>query len=167
MTREKDSSRRLNWVDWVILLFLLSAILIAVGWVIGRRQNALPVQAVRYRLCVSAVDPRIAAASGGWAALIPVNAPVTSANGAISLGRVRSVWEQAHLEPVVRDGEITFATREGVVDLYVEIDADAILRAGDGIRVGDVRIAAADTGDFRVGGYLARGARVVLVEVDA
>ena len=96
---------------------------------------------------------------------MPIDAPVTSANGAISLGRVTRVWEQAHLEAVVQDEEIVFAPREDVTDLWVEICADAILREGDGVRVGDVRIAAADTGDFRVGGYLASGARVVLVEV--
>ena len=157
--------RRLNWVDWVILAVLLASVLLAAWWMMGRRQAATPSNAIQYRICVSAVDPKIAEFSGGWAALIPIDAPVTSANGAISLGRVVGVWEQAHLEAVVQDGEIMFVPREGVTDLYVEIHADAILREGDGVRVGDVRIAAADTGDFRVGGYLAHGARVVRVEV--
>ena len=165
MMREKNLTRRLNWVDWVILAALLAGALFGIRWGMVRRQTATPSQTIQYCICVSAVDPEIAETAGGWPALVPLDAPVTSANGAISLGRVTRTWEQAHLEDVVRDGEVVFEAREGVVDLYVEIQADAIAREGDGLRVGDVRIAAADTGDFRVGGYLARGARVVFVEV--
>ena len=161
----KNSLRRLNWVDWVILAVLLAGVLLAAWWFAERRQAATPSNVVQYRICVSAIDPQIAEVSGGWAALIPIDAPVTSANGARSLGRVTNVWEQVHLEAVVQDGAVSFVPREDVTDLYVEIRADAILREGDGVRVGDVRIAAADTGDFRVGGYLASGAQVVLVEV--
>ena len=164
--REKMILRRLNWVDWVILGALLTGIVLSAWWITSRRQAATPTQSVRYRICVSGVDSRMAEASGGWTALIPRDASVTSANGAIALGKVVAVWESEHLEAALQNGEIAFVPHAGMIDLYVEIRADATVRESDGVRVGDVRIAAADTGDFRVGGYLARGARVVWVEVD-
>lgn len=164
MNRVETEPRRMTWVDWTIFGLLLCVTVAVSVWAIGRRETATSAQSIVYTLCVSAADPLFAEASDGWEGLIPANAPVTSSNGAISLGYVVSHWVEPHLEARLQNGEVVLVPREGRVDLYVQIRAEATSRTGDGLRVGDVRIAAADTGDFRVGGYLAHGARVVSVE---
>ena len=164
MSREIYRKRRLTGADWMILLLVL-CIAFGVGYLmLEGRASAGITETIVYTLCIPAPDPAVAEASGGWDRLIPIDSAVTSSNGAIALGRVTALRIEPHTVVAVQNQTIVFPVAEGRVDLYVQISADAIFREGDGLRVGDVRIAAADTGDFRLGGYLARGARVVSVE---
>ena len=164
MKRERHVEKRLTGADWVILV-LTACVAIGGGyWAVERYASEPTAEPITYTLCISALDPRLLENAGEWETLIPKNAPVTSSNGAIALGKVVSLRAEGHLSVAVQEEKIVFLPDEQLVDLYVRISADATLREGDGLRVGDVRIAAADTGDFRVGGYLAHGARVVSVE---
>ena len=64
----------------------------------------------------------------------------------------------------MRDGRVVFTEVPDRVQLVVTVKANAVVRDGDGLRVGDIRIAADGMGDFRIGGYLAEGARVLSVQ---
>ena len=164
MKRERRVGKRLTGADWTILA-LTACVAIGGGyWATGRYASEPTTEPIAYTLCISALDPRLLENAGEWETLIPKNAPVTSSNGAIALGKVVSLRVEGHPSITVQKGKLIFSSDERLVDLYVRVSADATSREGDGLRVGDVRIAAADTGDFRVGAYLAHGARVVSVE---
>ena len=51
-------------------------------------------------------------------------------------------------------------------DLLITVYARGIDGGGDGIRVRDIRVAAGDVWDLRVGGYFATGADIVWVSTE-
>ena len=120
---------------------------------------------MRYTVLAEGVPTDVADANGGWEELIPRGSSVTSSTGTAQLGRVEGVRVRPAVTPSVRDGRVVMVETPDRVDLYVSVRATATVRAGDGIRVSDLRIAATAKGDFRLGAYLASGARILSVEV--
>ena len=164
MIGERSGDGRLNWLDWLILLGVLGAVIGLAIRMLGSTQRGEERVRIEYTLCISGVRREEALLLESSDGPIPIGATVKSANGTVNLGEVRALWSNPTPEVCLRDGELILTARADRADVYLRVAAEATLREGDGLRVGDVRIAAADTGDFRLGGYLARGARVISVE---
>ena len=155
---KNERSRGFVWVDWLILAVLLLGGG-AIAWRVHRSvRSAQAMQPIAYTLAFSA-DSELS-----WKTLLPIGATVTTANGTATLGTVAAVEERPLRTPLVRDGRVTLVEMPDRVLLVVSVRADATAREGDGLRVGDIRIAANGVGDFRIGGYLAEGARVLSVQ---
>lgn len=155
---KQEEKRRFVWVDWLILLALLLGG-VAVAWRVRHSVRAAEAtQPIVYTLIFSA-DAELS-----WESLVTVGATVTTANGTATLGEIASVEERPLRTPLVRDGRVVFTEVPDRVQLVVTVKANAVVRDGDGLRVGDIRIAADGMGDFRIGGYLAEGARVLSVQ---
>lgn len=151
--------------DWLILLAVIGVGLFFTLRVRAERQRVELTQTVRYTVLAEGVPTDVADANGGWEELIARGASVTTATGTAQLGRVERVRVSPSLSATVRDGRVTLVEAPDRVDVYVTVRAEATVREGDGLRVGDIRIAAGSTGDFRLGAYLAGGARIVSVKV--
>lgn len=161
--RALEEKRRPVWVDWLILALILLVILTAAHYVMQRRRAVVPTVSVSYTVLLSGVDVSFVS-DGDWTELIPIGSAVTSQNGTAHLGNVTSVSQRTHLQATVRDGGVVFAEMPALADLTVTVRAEATEKEGDGLRVSDIRIAAGETGDFRLGSFLASGAKVISVE---
>ena len=157
MMHERSGDGRLNWLDWLILLGLLGAVIGLAFRALGGGRHTEERRQIEYTLCISGVRPEDFAFFGAS------GSSVRSGNGTVMLGEVLDIRREPAHEVRVENGAAVVAESLDRENLYVRVLADATVREGDGFRVGDVRIAAADTGDFRLGGYLARGVRVASV----
>ena len=153
---------RWNWFD----LFLASAFLLAVlGAFLVARQGMGRGQAEmrRYSYTIllsgmetSAVEKLLdtVAQSGGG---------VRNENGTRTLGVVSEIRRTPHVEAVVQNRELIFAEIAEREDAWVVISTDATHQKGDGVRVGDIQIAAGDVLNLRIGGFWAKGALVTYI----
>lgn len=162
---EKRAKKGFLWVDWLILAAVLAAIAGGIFLLRERRAAATENIPITYTLLIAGESATFGEQTGGWETLIPEGAAVSSSNGAIALGRVAEVRVQPHEYAVARGRTIAWEKDPDRVDLYVTVRANALLR--EGLRVSDVRITATDTGDYYLGGFYARGARVISVEREA
>lgn len=153
-----EKKRGFVWVDWLILFAVLLGGGVAAWRVRHSVRAAKPSQAIVYRLAFSA-DGDLE-----WDRFMSDGATVASANGTAVLGEIAGVEKRPLRTAVVRDGRVVFVEVPDRVQLVVTVRAAAVAREGDGLRVGDIRIAADGVGDFRVGGYLAEGARILSVQ---
>ncbi|MBE6633800.1 MAG: hypothetical protein E7620_05605 [Ruminococcaceae bacterium] len=148
-----ERSRRLNGMDYALLLILL-AVLILGGWLMLRESNE-PSEVRLYRclLRVSGLTEDELARYGG----IPVEAgeSVWNENGTLLLGRVESVASV----PCSAENE----GKEPLWNLEIQVLMEGELRAGMGIRVRELRIAAGGEGRFRFGRFSA-SAEILSVE---
>ena len=160
----KSKKKRFYPIDWCLLFLVL---LLVVGGAFRMMQASArdgEETTVLYTLCLIDASETIAKENGGWEALMPLGAAVTTERGSLMLGSVEAVFIRPTLVPTVTDGAVTFLEKEGYTDLYVTVRAKARYRAEDCCRVGDLPILCGNTGDYRIGGYLARGCRIVRVE---
>lgn len=151
--------KRLNWVDWAILgtLFLgLMVAFFALRTVIGGSDGADG--EVFYTVLISNVDETLFGAEA-----ITVGVPVRSANGTVTLGSVTSWRREGHREATVKDGIVTSVTHPDRFDYYVTVSGEGVAKTGEGIRVGDIRIAAGMPVSLRVGGFFAERGEIVWV----
>ena len=171
MSLKKQRSRRernaLTWVDFLLLAVLLASLFFAWRYLRLRRAEAAPDVGVRYLLCVSGIDTRVIDETGGAEGLIPIGDDVKSANGTAFLGRVSAVWTETHVETTVQNGAVVFQEVPHRANLYVEVCGDAVARGGDGLRISDIRIAAGEVGDYRIGVFFASGAKVISVRKES
>lgn len=156
-------SKRWIWLDWLLLVLFIGAIIGGAWYWLARSRAAEPTQKIEYVLKISGIREQYAEENGGWDALIPRDTQVTTANGTAVLGSVTAVDSRAHVEAGVRDGNLTFVVCEGMCDLYVTVYGLGINRTGDGICISDVRIAAGGSGDFRIGALYASNAAIISV----
>lgn len=164
---EGGKRRGLSFVDWV-LLFAVFSILFAIGaYVFYQKTKAQPTQSIRYTICVSGAPTVVAEVNGSWEHLIPMGASVTTQNGTAELGRVVSLSFRPSVVAGVADGELIWIEAVDTVDLLIDVEGEGVARYGDGLRIQDVRIAAGDTGSFRIGGYYAPRASIVFAESES
>lgn len=156
--REKKADYRFGWVDWLILFVVVCAVFGGVYYWVSRSNREETLQSVTYTLSVL-LNERTP-----WESVIPVNAAVLNQNGTMELGRVSAVQARPALQAVVFDQKLQFAPIPERIELLVSVQANATWQQGDGFRIGDVRIAAGKTGDFRIGGLFAANASVISVE---
>ena len=158
MNEAYGTPRRMNWFDW--LLVSLVGLAIAAGffgirWAMRRSEGASGV--VTYTLVLR-----------DWQFSAPeVGASVRSQNGTVALGEVVEVQASPHRFSAIKDGEIVIAESEERRDYLLTVRSDGSLREGDGLRVGDVRIAAGMTVGMRIGNLLVTQAKIGTVEWEA
>jgi hypothetical protein len=152
------------WVDWALILLALAAIGGGIWLWRARSRAADPTLKIEYVIKITGISNDYATENGGWDALLPRGAQVTTANATAALGVVESVERRPHLEAGVRGGKLVFAECADRSDLYVTVRGDAASRIGDGIRISDVRIAAGGVGDFRIGSLYAPRAIIISVQ---
>lgn len=161
-TRKNTVARPL-WIDWLILLSIAALVFLAVNFIFEKRAEAVPNIALEYVICQTEQKQALADENDGWEALMPVGATVSNENGTAYLGDVSGISIRPSVVPTVQAQSVTFIERRGFVDLYITVRGMATHRAGDGMRIGDIRIAAGTVGDFRIGSYYAARARIVSV----
>ena len=155
--------RRWNWFDLFLAVAFLLAILGAF-WIarqgLGRRDAEL--RQYSYTVLLSGMET--SAAEQLLSCVARNGGGIRNENGTRTLGVTSEIRRAPHVEAVVRSGELTFAEIVGREDVRIVILTDATHRRGDGVRVGDIRIAAGDVLNLRIGGFWARGVLVTSVE---
>ncbi len=159
--QQRDQKKRLSGVDWAIIL--MTVLLLTAGglWLWRSLSFAGEVTRIRYTIRLKNMDEEIF--ESAWRTRLIPGVSVTSANGTLPLGTVISVSQKPHLSPTVQDGRALAVSVAGRVDIDVTVEAEATFTAGNGVRVSDIRIAAGDTGSFRVGEFYLEQAHVVSV----
>ena len=153
---------RFQWIDWVLLFLMVVAVISGGLYVWNRRSAAIPNEEIRYTLCISGAENRFLGADG-WEIQFPIGSRVTTANAAATLGRVIDVDTRPTLVATVSKGKIIWIESDISDDVFLTVDAKAKIREGDGIRVSDIRIAAGEKGDYRIGTVYVSGATVISV----
>jgi hypothetical protein len=161
---EKRRKKRLQGIDWLLLSLALGVLLGSVLLALRARRQKNEERPILYTLSLWSVSNDPAEENGGWNALMPTGAAVTNERGSIALGWVEQVSVQPSLVPSVENGKVVFIEQSERADLYVTVRAYAAYRAGDCHRVADLPILCGNTGDFRIGAYLAKGCRIVRLE---
>ena len=166
MYRNKDNEKkrmRLTAVDWLLILLTLLLVFFGARYLYRRYRTASPDTVVTYRVCVRGVDTSVFHVD----TLIPTGASVTSANGTAQLGKVLSTEVLTSKAPQVQKGELVLVEHPYLRDLLITVRASAIDRLGDGLRVNDIRVAAGEVWELRLGSYYATAAEVVEVKREA
>ena len=94
--------------------------------------------------------------------MISVGDTLRCRNGTIEMGRIEEVVVKPHLYAVVGEEGASWEMHPYLIDIEVLVTMHVREKTGDGLRVGDLRIAAGSTGEYRFGRYLSRAE---LVEV--
>ena len=164
MHDQNKEKRRLTWVDWMLILLSLALICFGAWFLLRRYRAATPTVEIRYLICVKGVD--VDDGTGAWERLIPIGARITSSNGTAELGRVTAIALQPHLVASAKNGKVVFLDHPQKTDLLITVNARATDGGADGIRVRDIRVAAGEVWDLRVGDYYATGADLVWVSTE-
>ena len=154
---DKEKKRRVSWVD---LLLVLVAVGVALGGALVLRTRAgSEAPTVRFEYTLSCT-------AEGFDGVLPTRgARVTNASGTQTLGRVLEAYTAPTLCPAAQDGSVVFVESPDP-RLVVRVQGEGTLRAGEGSRIGDLRVAAGMRGDFRVGDRLLPGAEVTSMRVE-
>ncbi len=157
---ELADNKKMSALDWGILALIVLLLGVAAVWYFQRGSGAGETREIRYTVRVSGVD-----VEGAESEFLPIGRgdTVRSENGTLELGYIESVAVRQSRTAAISKGEIVFSEVPGRVDVDVSVRGTALYLEGDGLRVSDVRIAAGVKGDFRLGGYYAKGATVIFV----
>lgn len=158
----EDATRTFSALDALWILLAAIALILLLVSLIPLRAEGAEEREVRYVLRVRDVDPAMLGDSPEW--IIPVGAPVKNENGTAALGEVESVTLSTQRRATVKDGVVVLAEEADRMILEITVRGTARVKRGDGVRISDVRIAAGSVGGFRLGGYYAARAWVILVE---
>ena len=77
-------------------------------------------------------------------------------NGTVEMGRIETITKKPHLYAAIGEEGASWEEHPYLIDVEVLVSMYVREKAGDGLRVGDLRVAAGSTGEFRFGRYLAR-----------
>lgn len=149
----------LNWFDFfLIILFLLFAVtaFLTNAWLEDRSEGEAG--RVVYTVLLNELEASVDVPSH-----LSDGEAVKNENGTLSLGEIVAVEAKAHQVPDAQGGRVVFVPSSEYVDYYVTVSSNAVRRKGDGIRIGDVRIAAGDGMHLRFGAFMHYGARIIHV----
>ena len=155
--RKDERSKSLNWLDWSLLsLAVLSVVcgFFLVRWLSGDASGEA-VEVV-YIVTVSEVDVELYEN----APLFFVGEYVTSQNGTAILGEIVETQIVPHRRFVVQNNKTELVEEEGVVDHLVTVRSTGRRREGDGVRIGDIRIAVGMHLTLRIGDFYAQNSMV-------
>lgn len=153
---DKEKVRRVSWVDLVLVLL---AIGIAVGGALALKGRGNASAAVTFEYTLSCTP-------ASFDGVLPTRGErVTNASGTQMLGRVLEAYTAPQLCPAVQAGVVVFVETPDP-RLVVRVRGEGTLNAGEGSRIGDLRVAAGMRGDFRVGDRLLSGAEVTSMRVE-
>jgi hypothetical protein len=135
-----------------VLAFLL--FLVALAFYLYSKHAPTEEEKITCVLRISEVDREMWETEGER--LIRVGDSLRCQNGTVVMGTVETVSVIPHRYAAVRGEEPSWEDHPYLVDLEVTVEMRARSKEGDGLRVGDLRIAAGSTGEYRFGNYLAR-----------
>ena len=81
-------------------------------------------------------------------------------NGTVVMGEIEEIVLKSHLYAAVLEGEPSWGEHPHLVDVEVSVRMQVREKAGEGLRVGDLRVAVGSTGEYRFGRYLSRAETV-------
>ena len=158
------SKSKLTPLDWWMIGGAVVAVAVAIGIAWGSRGGG-----AEGELCEAEATFVVTDVEKAWIDRygLPVEAgeAVRSENGTTKLGTVASVERRPCLRVTVRDGEGTWEAHPNVEELVITVRMKLTDRGADGLRAGDLRMAAGSTGRYRFGGFLARAELAQLREV--
>lgn len=157
-----NHDRRLRTGDWIILVLAVLICLGAIGYYLYSEREAPAVHEISCVFLISAVE-RSAWESGG-ADRIAVGDRLRSENGTVVLGTVEKIEPKEHVRATVRKGKPMWESHPYLIDLEITVRMQVTERAGDGLRAGDLRMAAGGKGNYRFGQYLTSAELVALEE---
>ncbi len=147
--RQIRSSRRL---DWLAVLLAVAVLISALGYYLYSKRESKESFEVTCVFLISSVERQAWERYGNsW---IQEGAPLRSENGTVILGYVDAVAEYPHMRATVRDGNPAWEAHPDLMDAEITVRMTVTYREGDGLRAGDLRIAAGSRGNFRFGNYL-------------
>lgn len=156
---------RFNWFDWLLLGLILIGIV--AGIFIFRffsKGDAQETGTITYTVIVSSVESDLFSEGED---VILVGDQVRSQNGTAVLGEVESFRRVPHQIAAVENGKVVFAQDPHLEDYYVTVRSQATRKTGDGIRVGDIRLAAGMKVTLRIGDFYISSAEMISVEWEA
>ena len=160
------SSKRIGItpLDWLLLGGALLALAVTVGYAWYTEREAPPNIEIECVFLIDGVERQWLEQYG-----MPTERGdgVRSENGTILLGKVISVEERSHLRLTVSEGELIWEEHPYLTDLAVTVRMTVTDVEGDGLRAGDLRMAAGRFGNYRFGSYLAKGEMIGMREVVA
>ena len=150
--------RRMNWFDWMLVglvALLLGGVFFGVRYAADRADGTAG--RVTYIVLISDAEEMELA----------VGATLRSQNGTAVLGEVVEIQVQPHRYAAVRDGEIVIAQSPDRLDYTLTVRAEGREKEGDGVRVGDIRLAAGMRVSLRVDARLVDLAEISYLEWEA
>lgn len=157
--KKENKRSRLRAGDWILLLLALVGIGLGAWYFQGKRQEPESVISVTYSIQVPVTKTAWLPSPDAW------QGGVTDESGRRDLGTVVEVVLRPHKTLAVKDGEVVSAEIPDCVVPVITVRAEARLIGGIELRIGELRLAAGMTGDFIIGGFLAKNARILWVEV--
>ena len=160
--RERERRRVRRW-DWVAVAVALLLFLGAAGFYLYTKRAPVEEVNVTCTLLISEAEGDL------W---VEDDLPVCAGdllrcqNGTVVMGEIEAVTVKPHLYATVIDGNPLWEEHPHLVDVEVTVRMQARGKAGDGLRVGDLRVASGGTGEYRFGRYLSRG-EILEVSVEA
>ena len=155
--KKGEKTKGLNWLDWsLIVLAVLSVVcgFFLVRWLSGDASGEEGT--VVYTVTVSEIDEQLYED----AVLFSVGDHVTSQNGTAILGVIEEIEKRPHRRISVRNGRVVTVEDDGVFDYVVGVRSVGRRQEGDGIRIGDIRIAAGMNLTLRMGDFHAQNGSV-------
>ena len=156
---EKDR-RTLRWWDWLTAGVALLLFLGALAFYLYSKQTPAEQEVITCVLLISEVER--AAWEKEDEIPIRVGVPVRNQNGTALMGTVKDVLVKPNYYAAVREENPSWEEHPFLFDVEVTVEMRVRPREGEGLRAGDLRVAAGSVGEYRFGGYLARAE---LVEV--
>ena len=156
------SSRAIRLWDWITILLAMLLFFGAAGYYFYTKYLPERQEQIACTLLIKGVERETWEGEGGR---IFVGDTLRCQNGTVEMGRIEAVSAKSHLYAVIGEEEVSWEEHPYLLDVEVLVTMYAREKAGDGLRVGDLRIAAGSTGEYRFGRYLAR-AEVVEVRVE-
>ncbi len=164
---DQKRGHRFNWFDRLLFLLIAGALVGAFFTVrYLQRRSAGEEGRLTYTVLLSDIDPARSDAAGR-AAPIAAGDTVRSQNGTVTLGRVTAVQRIPHRAASAQNGTLVFSEVSDRVDYRITVSADASRKAGDGIRVGDIRISAGGAMTLCIGDFFAPNIQVLSVVWEA
>ncbi len=156
---EKDR-RSLQWWDWLTVGLALLFFIGALGFYLYSKRTPSGEEEITCVLLVSEVERSVWETQGE--SLIRVGDLLRCQNGTVIMGTVEEVRVKPHRYATVWNEKTSWEEHPYLLDVEVTVGMRVRPKDGDGLRVGDLRVAAGSVGEYRFGGYLARAE---LVEV--
>ena len=139
--------------DWLVIILAMLLFFVAAGYYFYTKY--LP-DAQEKITCTLLIRGEERAAWEGEGEKIFVGDSLRCQNGTVEMGRIEAVEKKPHLYAAIGEEGASWEEHPYLIDVEVLVSMYVRSKDGDGLRVGDLRVAAGSTGEFRFGRYLAR-----------
>ncbi len=155
--------RRIRRWDWVAIALALFLFLGAAGFYLYTNRSPIEEERITCTLLISGVE------RDTWEGEeLPIRAGdlLRCQNGTVVMGEIEAVTLLPHLYATVLEGTPSWEEHPYLLDVEVTVGMQVRESAGEGLRAGDLRIAAGSMGEYRFGRYFSR-AELLEVRRDA